>query len=182
MIKINNLSVSFDKKVIENFSFVFEKGVYAVFGPSGTGKTTLLNAICGLVKFKGEISVSGKISYLFQEDRLLDWFNVEENILLVEPNKEKALAYMNKFGVDEYKEKYPKELSGGMKRRCALVRCLSYEADIILLDEPFRGLDDTNVDIVRKEIKKLAKDKLIIIVTHSEADVEALGAEKVMIK
>ena len=180
MISIKDLRVKYKNTVIENFNLkIEENGIYCLFAPSGAGKTTLLNAVSKLIKFDGEIIVDGEISYLFQEDRLLNWFSAKENVMLVEPDKEKAEYYMTVFGVDEFADKKPQELSGGMKRRCALARALAFEADVYLLDEPFRGLDEQNADLVRKEIIELGKEKIVILVTHDELDLTKLNAKRI---
>ena len=169
MIKIENLTVKFDKVV------------YWIYAPSGRGKTTLLNAIAGLVKYKGNIITTGKISYIFQEDRLLNWLTAKQNIMLVEPDKNTASKYIDYLGINEFENKLVQELSGGMKRRCALVRGLAFEADIYLLDEPFRALDEDNAEKVRNIIKQMADNKLFIIVTHNEEDYKLLNAKKVLL-
>lgn len=180
MIKISNLTVKFDKTVINNFSMNFpSKGVFCIYAPSGTGKTTLLNAIAGLVKFSGNVEINGKISYLFQEDRLLNWLTAKENIMIVEPSDEKVKRYSNLFGVNEYVDEIPQNLSGGMKRRVALVRTLAYDADIYLLDEPFKGLDESNVEKVYEAIKEISENKLVLVVTHNEQDAVKLNAKKI---
>lgn len=183
MIDVSNLTVKFDRTVIKNFNISFpSKGVFCIFAPSGTGKTTFLNAIAGLVKFSGNIEVKGKISYLFQEDRLLNWLNAKENILLVEPSKEKVEKYSKLFGVDVFINEMPQNLSGGMKRRVALVRTLAYDADVYLLDEPFKGLDEGNVFNVYEAIKEISKEKLVLVVTHNEQDAVKLNAGKILLE
>ncbi len=182
MINISNLIVKFDKTVINNFNISFpSKGVFCIYAPSGTGKTTLLNAIAGLVKFSGNIEIDGKISYLFQEDRLLNWLTAKENIMIVEPENEKVIKYSDLFGVTEFIDEMPQNLSGGMKRRVALVRTLAYNADIYLLDEPFKGLDECNVEKVYNAIKEISEDKLVLVVTHNEQDAVNLNAEKILL-
>ncbi len=181
MIKIENLTVKFDKVVLQDINLNFDKGVYCIYAPSGRGKTTLLNAIAGLVKYKGNIITKGKISYIFQEDRLLNWLTAKQNIMLVEPDKNSALKYIDYLGINEFENKLVQELSGGMKRRCALVRGLAFEADIYLLDEPFRALDEDNAEKVRNIIKQMADDKLFIIVTHNDDDYKLLNAKKVLL-
>lgn len=181
MIKINDLTVKFDKTVLKNVNLNFNKGVYCIFAPSGRGKTTLLNAIAGLIKYKGKIETNGTISYVFQEDRLLNWLSAKENIMLVSPDETKANDLMNLLGVKEFQDKKTQELSGGMKRRCALVRGLAFNADIYLLDEPFRALDEENTKLVIDIINEMAKEKLFIVVTHNEEDIKRLNATKVLL-
>jgi NitT/TauT family transport system ATP-binding protein len=182
MIKIENLSVKYDKTVLSGINLQFaDNGIYCIYAPSGYGKTTLLNVIAGLVKYGGNVSVDGSVSYMFQEDRLLNWMTAEENIMFVEPSKEKAEEYMRLLGINEFKNKKPQELSGGMKRRCALVRCLAFEKDIYLLDEPFKGLDEANIIVACDILKSMARNKLIILVTHNEDDVKKLDAHKILL-
>lgn len=178
MIKIEDLSVKFEKSIFDNFNMEFsDSGIYCIYGPSGFGKTTLLNAIAGLIKYDGRIIKDGSVSYLFQEDRLLNWLSAKENIMLVEPEKEYTEFLISALGIKEFEDKKPKELSGGMKRRVAIARCLGFNADIYLLDEPFKGLDNDNVQAIYSVLKELAKEKLIIIVTHDEGVASEVGAE-----
>ncbi len=181
MIEVKNLTVKFDKIVLENVNLTFTEGIYCIYAPSGRGKTTLLNAISGLVKYKGQIDVNGSISYVFQEDRLLNWLTAQQNIMLVEPDRTVAFRYMEALGINEFKDKKAQELSGGMKRRCALVRGLAVDKDIYILDEPFRALDEDNTQKVRDIIKEMAKTKLFIIVTHNEDDYKLLNGKKVLL-
>lgn len=178
MIKAEQLTVKFEKTVLYDLSFeLTQNGVYCITGPSGIGKSTLFNAIAGLVPYSGMICTEGKISYLFQEDRLLPWMNALENVRLVlKEHFDRAEYYICKFGLHEAAAKLPGELSGGMQRRCALARCFAYDGNILLLDEPFRGLDEGNADIVREEIKALAKERIILLVTHDSEDIAKLDA------
>lgn len=182
MIKIENLTVIYDKIVLDNVNMHFpSNGVFCIYAPSGTGKTTLLNAIAGLVKYSGQIKVNGRISYLFQEDRLLNWLTARQNVMLLEPVSDVAQKYMEAFGIHEFESEMPQNLSGGMKRRVALARTLAYDADIYLLDEPFKGLDEDNVKKVQNEINSLAQNKLVLVVTHDPQDAVELNAQKVLL-
>ncbi len=181
MIKISNLTVKYKKTVIDGFSYEFSKGIYCIFAPSGKGKTTLFNAIAGLVNYDGEIVCDGEISYLFQEDRLLPWLTAYKNIMLTARDKNAAEHYINKFGIAEFADKKPSEMSGGMQRRCALARCFAFGGSIYLLDEPFRGLDEGNAGLVREEIKKLGENAAVLVVTHDETDTASLNATKVIL-
>ena len=177
MIKVSNLCVAFDKPVLENVNIEFpDEGTYFISAPSGRGKTTFFNALAGFVKYSGNIEITGKICYLFQEDRLLNWYSAEKNIKLTAESEQAAEYYIKAFGVDEFLSKKPEELSGGMKRRCALARCFAHGGDIFLLDEPFRGLDRNNTEKVVRETEKLKGLKIII--THSEEEISLLNAKK----
>ena len=113
MMKIENLTVIYDKIVLDNVNMRFpSNGVFCIYAPSGTGKTTLLNAIAGLVKYSGQIEVNGRISYLFQEDRLLNWLTARQNVMLLEPVSDVAQKYMEAFGFLEFENDMPQNLSG----------------------------------------------------------------------
>lgn len=177
MINLQNLTVRYDKKnVITDLSFSFESGKkYAIMGESGCGKTTLLNSIAGLIKHKsGEIIRSSeKISYVFQEPRLLPWLNILDNVTIVKDGSmEKAKEILCKLGLSDALELFPDELSGGMKQRASIARALVYEPDILLLDEPFRALDDATRKYVADYIFENIKDKLVIFVTHDKKDAD----------
>ncbi|MEA4924126.1 MAG: ATP-binding cassette domain-containing protein [Syntrophomonadaceae bacterium] len=130
---------------------VEEHKLICILGPSGCGKTTLLNIISGVFPpDQGELSgFTGKtISYLFQETRLLPWKTVEENIDFVlkdklhpGPRLEVINRYVDMVGLADFRNYYPGQLSGGMKQRVAIARAFAYPADILLMDEPFKGLD-----------------------------------------
>lgn len=177
MIEIKNLSKSFGKKkVIDNFSLSLKKGErIALISFSGSGKTTLLRIISGLEKkYGGECKVSGKVSYMFQENRLFDYSTVLENVLSVTDDKEKALKILSDMELKDSLNLYPSDLSGGMKRRVALARALSADSDILLLDEAFTGLDE---DLKKRIISRLlpyTEDKTVILVTHSKEDAELM--------
>lgn len=171
--KYNNL------KVIENFNMSFSSDkVHCIFGPSGCGKSTLLNIITGIIT-----SYSGKIegmedksfSYVFQENRLLPWLSVEGNIMFVlESNYSKREAekisekYIDLVKLSKFKNNFPRELSGGMKQRVSIARALAYNGDIIVMDEPFKGLDMELKTSLMNFIVNYCKsnNKLYIYTTH----------------
>lgn len=186
MIKIKGLTVKYDDfTVIDQFTYDFkEHEITALCGPSGCGKTTLLNAVSGLIKSGGFINVSDKLSYIFQEDRLLPWMTVYDNVAYVlkglydeETLKERILHYLKLVGLIQVKDHYPKSLSGGMKRRVSLARAFAYPSDVLLMDEPFKGLDKVLKDqIIRDFLLLWENDKrTVLMVTHDEAEVKAFS-------
>ncbi len=173
-IKINNLTKKYGgKTVFENYSNTLEiNGILLVKGASGCGKTTLMKMIAGLESYSGEISVpTSKISFMFQEDRLIPFVSVLKNVAAVS-DIETAKRYLCKLGLEKEFNSPPLSLSGGMRRRASLARALSYPADLVILDEPFKGLDEElkqkEVEIIKEESK--ARD--FIIVTHESFDGE----------
>ena len=179
MIKLENVTVKFeDKLVLNKLNFNFENGKkYAIVGESGCGKTTVLNTISSLVKFHGNVSKPNntKISFVFQEPRLYDWLSVIENVTMVMniPKayaKQKAEELLSVLGLADNINSYPAELSGGMKQRVSIARALAYEPDILLLDEPFRALDDQTKIKVADYVFSYVKDKTVIMVTHDLSD------------
>ena len=173
MLKLDNLSVKFDNQtVLDNLSFSFEKGkIYAITGASGIGKTTLINAIAGLIKpTQGSITTDHKkIGYIFQDPRLFPWMSAIENVECVSDNKQKASEYLELL-LPDCADKYPDELSGGMKQRVSIARALAYEPDLLLLDEPFKGLDDDTKENVIKIVSEFLSDRTAILITHDKSE------------
>ena len=188
MIELKNISVSFgEKQVLRSFSHHFEAGKhYALFGPSGCGKTTLLRVIAGLQKpDSGEIHFSSgtSMAFCFQEDRLLPWYTVKKNIELALPTeiqKDKAQSariaqtWLDRVGLGSEGSAYPAQLSGGMKRRAALARALAFDAPVLLMDEPFRALDEAAHAQMLTLVRSLAQGKTLILVTHDIRDTESM--------
>lgn len=171
---IQSLFKSFDRPVISDFSHSFpEKGLFLIRGESGCGKTTLLRLMAGLEKpDSGSVESHGKqISVVFQEARLLENLSLWNNVLLVRKAKDLPLAekILKELGLWEERDKLPRELSGGMKLRCAIARSLYYGGDIFLWDEPTKELDPMNRDKVIALALDLAKEHLVIAITHDDA-------------
>ncbi len=170
MIRLEGISLKFDKQtVISKLDHTFEDGVfYGITGPSGVGKTTLINAIAGLITpSDGKIVKDDqKISYIFQEPRLFPWMTALENVECVCHDKEISEHYIELL-LGEGKDKYPHELSGGMKQRVSIARALAYGADVLLLDEPFKGLDIETKQNTIDTVMEFIKGKTAILVSHA---------------
>lgn len=191
---IKNISFGYSNRpIFDNFSLSIKSGkVTVILGPSGCGKTTLLNIISGLIKpDKGAIDISSKteISYVFQEPRLLSWKSVEKNILLVletlsdKEQKQRCSYYLKAFGMYDFKDYYPDELSGGMKQRSAIARAFAYPSNTILMDEPFIGLDLNLKISIFNLFNKIwrEEERTAIFVTHNIHDALLLGDEIVIL-
>ncbi|HIZ55198.1 MAG TPA: ATP-binding cassette domain-containing protein [Firmicutes bacterium] len=167
-----------DKAVLQNFSLTFpERGIVCLYGASGCGKTTLLHILAGLDHaYTGSISgMEGmRCSMQFQEDRLLNWRNLEENIRLVNPDVDLD-GLLQTVELDGLQKVMPQALSGGMRRRAALARALGAESDILLLDEPFKGLDFALCERLYPRIYARTEGKLTILVTHDASAAALLG-------
>ena len=190
MIKLKNLSFSYgEKAVLKELTYTFpDKGIFAVMGESGEGKTTLLRLLCGLEKPQsGEIeSTQKRIAVSFQEPRLLPWASANNNLNFV-LSKEKiangtAQDLLREFELEACAEMLPHELSGGMKQRLSLARALAMEADLLLLDEPFSALDAALKARVTPLVKSANKEGLTIVITHDRHDAELLGAKILTLK
>jgi NitT/TauT family transport system ATP-binding protein len=150
-----------------------------ILGPSGCGKSTLLNVLAGLDKsYEGKVSVSaGRVGYLFQEPRLLPWMTAEQNLDFALGSCKVASSrwedlksrYLAMAGLSEFRGYYPHEMSGGMAQRLALVRALCVEPGVLLMDEPFSGLDEITARRLRSDLLKIAGEtrKTIVFVTHN---------------
>lgn len=186
ILKINRLAFAYKsndrteqkKRGFENYSLTLCRGErICLSAPSGSGKTTLLRLIAGLERpDSGTIELYGKLAYMFQEDRLLGWYTALENLTFVGCERERALKLLDAVGLGDAADKLPRELSGGMKRRLAAVRTVAHGGDLLLLDEPFGGLDETSRALTAKLIHDSFRDAAMILVTHSPADAELLEA------
>ena len=128
---------------------------------------------------KGEIqkAESLKPAVVFQEDRLIPFKTVLENITIFGADKETALCFLERLGLRDYANKMPSALSGGMSRRVALARALAKDFDFLVLDEPFTGLDQENIEIATNLINEILDDRPLILVTHSKTEAELLKCE-----
>jgi NitT/TauT family transport system ATP-binding protein len=189
-IRLEHITKYFNHKIaIDNVSITFEEGrINCLMGASGAGKTTLMNLIMGLVKpDSGEIQgMKGKrVAAVFQEDRLIEHWDAVKNIRLVcekDISPEQIARELDKLGLYESKDKPVRDYSGGMRRRGAILRAMFSKNDILLMDEPFKGLDYDLKKQVIEYIKQNTQGKTVIIVTHDKEDVGLLAAELVTLR
>ncbi|MDD6272702.1 MAG: ABC transporter ATP-binding protein [bacterium] len=185
LLTVSNLSKTYyslkdEILVIDNISFEVHEGDFiGIIGPSGCGKSSILNILSGLDKeYIGNINIKENITigYMLQEDALFPWLTIYENAILGlkiskklnNENKKYVNYLLKKYGLIEFKDKYPSELSGGMKQRLALIRTLAINPDILLLDEPYSALDYQTRLKVGNDVFNIIKEekKTVIIVTH----------------
>ena len=180
--------------VLNNLSFSVKEGEFiAIVGPSGCGKSTLLNIICGLLTPKSGNRIlrnDCNIGYMLQRDHLFEWRNIYENVTLgleiqkikTKENENYVYSLLENYGLIDFKDKKPSELSGGMKQRAALIRTMALHPQILLLDEPFSALDYQTRLMVSSDIGKLIRktNKTAILVTHNLSEAISL-ADRVLI-
>ena len=194
IISIKNINKKFNNKIIfENFNIDFyENQVNCIVGKSGCGKSTLLNIISGIIENdndKFETIEKYGVSYIFQDDRLIDWLTVGENITLVVKklyNKKKCDDLCNKYlslvGIKEYKNYYPQMLSGGLRQRVNIARAFIYPSKIIIMDEPFKSIDIINKEIIMNNFRKiLEKEKRTVLFVTHDIDEALLLSDKIYV-
>ena len=183
MLELRDIGVVFgNKTVLENCSLSVPVGArVALMGPSGCGKTTLLRVALGLQNPDSGVvkNAFSRPAAVFQEPRLLPWRSAAENVNLVlsdGPDTESAArAWLEKVELGEAAELFPAELSGGMQQRLSLARALAYGPDLLVLDEPFKGLDEALRRRMLALIARSAANCAILLATHSEEEAAALG-------
>lgn len=191
LLRIDNISKTYQAKngeieALKDINFTVNKGEFvAIIGPSGCGKSTLLSIIAGLEQqSKGTLYIDGeksegisqKIGYMLQKDSLLEWRTIYKNVILgleirkinTEENREYVETLLKKYHLYEFKDKYPSQLSGGMRQRVALIRTLAIRPKILLLDEAFSALDYQTRLMVTKDIYSILKNENVttLMVTH----------------
>ena len=200
ILKIENLSKIYHSKdgetlAIKDLNLNIQEGEFvAIVGPSGCGKSTLLSILCNLEKKSGGNIIFNKenlkLGYMLQEDSLFPWLNILDNSLLglkvqkqlTKENKEKVLNLLETYGLKDFISKYPKNLSGGMRQRVALIRTLGVNPDILLLDEAFSALDYQTRLAVSDDVWQIIKKekKTTIMITHDIAEAISM-ADKVIV-
>lgn len=187
-------SLAGETEVLKNITFAVKEGEFiAIVGPSGCGKSTLLNIICGLVKAKSGTYIMPEdisIGYMLQHDHLFEWRTIFENVTLgleiqhklTKENIEYVESLLESYGLIDFKDKRPSELSGGMKQRAALIRTMALHPGILLLDEPFSALDYQTRLMVSSDIGRLIRStgKTAILVTHNLSEAISL-ADRVIV-
>lgn len=183
MIKLENITLRYGEKlVLDRFSLEIPlEGLTALSGPSGCGKTTLLRVLMGLARPE-QGAVSGldpaRTAFLFQEDRLLPWRTVSQHItdVLPRPRRGEAAKWLAFAGLEGEGDAYPSALSGGMARRLALARCAALGGEVLLLDEPFAGVDQERTGRLLERLRGLGAP--VVLSTHQP---QALAACDVVI-
>ena len=196
---LNNVSFNYHSKqgevmAVKDLSMSVEKNeFFGIVGPSGCGKTTVLSLIAGMLKpHKGTITLldkpahecTGIMGYMLQKDHLFEWRTIEENVMLgleikrdkSEKSKKRAIELLEKYGLIEFRNKRPSELSGGMRQRVALIRTLALSPKILLLDEPFSALDYVTRLSVCNDVYNIIKNESIttILISHDISEAISL--------
>lgn len=189
--RLRNISKSYCSNgivtVFDGFSADIVNGAVTwIMGESGIGKTTLLRIIAGLEEYSGEISdrPSESVTMVFQEDRLFEELSPLENCLLAYPDNSRSDVEMTLMsaGLSEEEMNRPvKNLSGGQKRRTAIVRAIVSGAEIILMDEPFKGIDKENRAKTAQLVSRFTRGKTLIAVTHETGDTELIKGDLIVL-
>lgn len=210
ILTLNNLNYSYhtlsgETQALKNISFkVFPGEFIAIVGPSGCGKSTLLNIIAGqITDYTGELKFHDKplctpqnqskdlrIGYMLQHDHLFNWRTIYKNVclgleiknLVTEEYEDYVLSLLKKYGLFEFKDKKPSQLSGGMRQRAALIRTLALNPELLLLDEPFSALDYQTRLQVSGDIGNIIREngKTALLVTHNLSEAISL-ADKIIV-
>lgn len=200
-IYMNYHTLTAETIALKDISFTVENGEFvSIVGPSGCGKSTLLNIISGLIKpSSGEIYIDGeiqngyseKLGYMFQKDQLFEWLTVLENVSLGlkikkklnDESKRKLEKLLKNYNLWDFKDHYPRQLSGGMRQRVALIRTLALDPEVLLLDEPFSALDYQTRLNVSDEIFEIIKreGKTALMVTHDISEAISMSSRVIVL-
>lgn len=197
MLEVKNIYKTYQAEngeieALKNINFEIMQGEFvSIIGPSGCGKSTLLSIISGLEeKNSGEIYIDGKLGYMLQRDNLLEWRTIYKNVLLgleiqnalTQENKDYLIELLKKYGLYEFRNKYPTQLSGGMRQRVALIRTLAIRPKVLLLDEAFSALDYQTRLMVTEDIYKILKNEniTVLMVTHDISEAISMS-DKVIV-
>lgn len=200
VLEVRDLQKSYEAEsgrlhVLDGISLTVERGEFiCILGRSGSGKSTLLKCIAGLYDHDdGSVSVDrSDIGYVFQEDRLLDWLTVRNNIRVILESKDvpederhdRIDEYLDIVGLLDVANKYPSQLSGGMKQRVSIARALAVEPDILLMDEPFSSLDEITARDLRESFLDMITqlDQTVLFVTHNATEAAFLSTKIVILE
>ena len=207
VLKLENISKTYQAKngeieALKDVNFSVGEGEFvSIIGPSGCGKSTLLSIASGLEKkTSGKIyidgietdNVSSKIGYMLQKDSLLEWRTIYNNVIIgleithkkTKENEEYVKQLLKKYNLYEFKDKYPTQLSGGMRQRVALIRTLAIRPEILLLDEAFSALDYQTRIMVTRDIYNILKNENIttLMVTHDISEAISMSDRIVVLK
>ncbi|MGM9614559.1 MAG: ABC transporter ATP-binding protein [Oscillospiraceae bacterium] len=182
MIRLDNITIAYDGvTVLKNLTLHIPRGAHiALMGPSGCGKTSVLNLAAGLLTpASGTVNTTAaRIACVFQEPRLLPTRTALQNVNAVLSDKKatlpEAARWLAAAGLSDAMDKYPAELSGGMAQRVSIARALAYDAELLLLDEPFKGLDAARKTELIALIAAHTKHKTLLLATHDRAEADAL--------
>ncbi len=182
---IKNLNKSFENNIIfkdANFEFSTGKITY-LMGKSGIGKTTLLRIIAGLDKnYTGEVERFERLAYVFQEPRLFPSLTIGENIKIVNQHSSVDVKEILEIvELSKCENMYPNELSGGMKTRVSIARAIYYDADVVLMDEPFSSIDQDMKNRIAPKIFNKLSNKTIIVVSHDETEAKTYSNKIVIL-
>lgn len=194
MVELNNISISYhsisgETKAVSDLSFSVEEGEFVcIVGPSGCGKSSILSILAGLIQpSSGCFAIHSKtnIGYMLQKDYLLEWRTIRSNACLgleiqkklTPENKKRVDRLLDLYGLGDFKDHMPSQLSGGMRQRVALIRTLAVQPDVLLLDEPFSALDYQTRLSVSDEIGTIIKKekKTAILVSHDISEAISLS-------
>ena len=198
LLSINNLSKSFKSKadtikVLDNINLdIYEGDFISIVGSSGCGKSTLLNIIAGLInESNGEINYHydnlKETGYMMQDAALFPWLTIKKNATFACDIKNKdssyALNLLKKYGLDDFQNKYPNNISGGMKQRVSLIRTVSSKPKLLLLDEPFSALDYQSRLNISLDVHNLVKENNIttILITHDISEAISLSSKVIVL-